>query len=190
MQSVDFTSDNKAQEGWTDPRVVLSRGMNVYAQDGEVGKLDSFITDPEKDEQITHVIIRQGTLFPQYIPIPLSLVQSVDEKGVYLATTREGAKGLTHYAWPDDENEDLTSAGYDESIILSHDLALRAIVADALSENVVTENAVIEVANDQGIVTLIGTVENADVRQAAETIALHQPGVISVVNSLKVQMTS
>jgi hypothetical protein len=201
VQTLDFTSDKKAPERLTDPRSVLNRGMDVYAQDGEVGKLDSFITDPEKDEQITHVVIRQGTLLPEYIPVPLSLIQGVDENGLYLATTRDGTKGLTHYAWPDDEawfndgnedliNEDPIVEGYDEGKILSHDLALRAIVADALSKNPSTEKALIEVVNEQGIVTLIGTVENVNVRQAAETIAMHQPGVISVVNSLKVQMTS
>jgi len=195
VQTFDFTSDKKAREGLIDPRAVLNRGMDVYAQDGEVGKLDSFITDPEKDEQITHVVIRQGTLLPEYIPVPLSLIQGVDENGLYLATTRDGTKGLTHYAWPDDGNEDLINEdlnvdGYDEGKVLSHDLALRAIVADALSQNPLTEKAVIEVANEQGIVALIGTVENVNVRQAAETIAMHQPGVISVVNSLKVQMTS
>lgn len=78
----------------------------------------------------------------------------------------------------------------DRSKILSHDLALRAVVADAISEDPITENAVLEVVNEQGIVTLIGTVENVNVRQTAEKIALQQPGVISVINSLKVQMTA
>ena len=44
----------------------------------------------------------------------------------------------------------------------------------------------IEVANDHGIITLLGTVANGQVRQTAEMISAQQPGVISVINSLKV----
>lgn len=196
METLDSTPGKKTGEGLVDPRAVLNQDMDVYAQDGEVGKLDSFITDPEQDEQITHIVVRQGFLLPTYIPVPISLVQGVDENGVHLATTKDGAKDIANYAWPDDVNhvqfqdDERVYGGFDRSKILSHDLALRAVVADAISEDPVTENAVLEVVNEQGIVTLIGTVENANVRQAAEKIALQQPGVISVINSLKVQMTA
>lgn len=161
----------------------LSQGTAVYVQDGEIGQLDCFVTDPEQNEQITHIVIRQGLIKPEYIPVPVSLVQEIREEGLYLGTTKEGLKGLSYYNWPEDKAYD----GLNHEKILSNTLALRAIVADALSHHPVTKDAVIEVANDQGIITLIGTVANAHVRQTAEAISTQQSGVIAVVNSLKVK---
>ena len=60
-------------------------------------------------------------------------------------------------------------------------------VANALLEDPRTKENVIEVANERGIVTLTGTVDSDETRQAAEEIARQQTGVISVVNELKVE---
>jgi osmotically-inducible protein OsmY len=60
-------------------------------------------------------------------------------------------------------------------------------VTNALLDDPSTKDAVIEVSNDRGILTLIGNVDSEETRQAAEEIARQQPGVISVVNELKVQ---
>lgn len=59
-------------------------------------------------------------------------------------------------------------------------------VANALLEDPRTEEAIIEVANDRGVITLTGTVQSEEIRRAAEEIARDQ-GVISVVNELKVE---
>lgn len=60
-------------------------------------------------------------------------------------------------------------------------------VANALLEDPRTEEAIIDVANDRGIITLTGTVDSEETRQAAEKIARDAQGVISVVNELKVE---
>lgn len=60
-------------------------------------------------------------------------------------------------------------------------------VTSALMDDPRTKEAVIEVSNDRGILTLIGTVDSEETRQAAEAIARQQPGVVSVVNELKVE---
>lgn len=60
-------------------------------------------------------------------------------------------------------------------------------VANALLEDPRTEEAIIDVANDRGIITLTGTVQSEEIRRAAEEIARDQQGVISVVNELKVE---
>lgn len=59
-------------------------------------------------------------------------------------------------------------------------------VANALLQDDRTVGAIIEVANDRGIITLTGTVDSDDIRKAAEEIARQQQGVITVVNELKV----
>lgn len=60
-------------------------------------------------------------------------------------------------------------------------------VANALLEDPRTEEAIIDVANDRGMITLTGTVQSEEIRRAAEEIARDQQGVISVVNELKVE---
>ncbi len=59
-------------------------------------------------------------------------------------------------------------------------------ITDALFDDPRMKGSVIEVGNDHGIVILTGTVKSADISQAAEEISRAQPGVISVVNELKV----
>jgi osmotically-inducible protein OsmY len=49
-----------------------------------------------------------------------------------------------------------------------------------------TKNAGIEVASNQGVVTLTGTVKSEAIREAAEDIARRQEGVVTVINELKV----
>jgi len=59
-------------------------------------------------------------------------------------------------------------------------------VMDALMSDPRTENSMIDVSNDRGIVTLEGTVSKEDTRQAAEQIAKQQEGVVTVINAIKV----
>jgi osmotically-inducible protein OsmY len=56
----------------------------------------------------------------------------------------------------------------------------------ALSEDKRTSKAVIEVGFHQGIATLTGNVKSASMMQAAEEITRAQPGVLSVVNEMKI----
>lgn len=60
-------------------------------------------------------------------------------------------------------------------------------VSKALLDDPRTSEAVIDVVTQQGMVTLTGLVDSEEVRQAAEEIARNQPGVITVVNELKVE---
>ncbi|MFP4344318.1 MAG: BON domain-containing protein [Anaerolineales bacterium] len=56
----------------------------------------------------------------------------------------------------------------------------------ALKNDSRTEDAVIDVINDGGVVTLQGRVESEEVRTAAATIAEAQPGIVEVINDLSV----
>lgn len=71
--------------------------------------------------------------------------------------------------------------------LLDTDIAIRTRVLNELLTDARTNVAVIEVINEQGIVTLRGEVDSAEVRAVAEEIAASQPGVLSVVNALEVK---
>jgi osmotically-inducible protein OsmY len=60
-------------------------------------------------------------------------------------------------------------------------------VGTSLRENPKTRDAVIDVVNENGTVTLTGTAPSNDVRQAAEKIAQKQEGVIHVINELRIE---
>lgn len=60
-------------------------------------------------------------------------------------------------------------------------------VATALLEDPRTGDAIINVANDRGMITLTGTVDSVEKRDAAEEIARQQSGVLTVINELKVE---
>jgi osmotically-inducible protein OsmY len=59
-------------------------------------------------------------------------------------------------------------------------------ICEALEKDPLTRKAVIEVGFNQGIVTLTGSVKSPGMIKAAEKIARSHPGVVSVVNELKV----
>ena len=59
-------------------------------------------------------------------------------------------------------------------------------VQEALSEDPRTENLTIEVVDENGIVTLTGTVPDQEARDAAEEITNQQDGVVQVINDLEV----
>ena len=60
-------------------------------------------------------------------------------------------------------------------------------VIDALLNDERTQDAIIEVINDRGVVTLVGTVESHELAELAEELASQQEEVITVVNSLNVK---
>lgn len=60
-------------------------------------------------------------------------------------------------------------------------------VEEALAESPRTEDLIMDVVYENGIVTLTGTVPSHDAREAAEQVARQQEGVIEVVNDLAVK---
>jgi osmotically-inducible protein OsmY len=60
-------------------------------------------------------------------------------------------------------------------------------ILDALNDDPRTRDEVIEVTTHQGVVTLVGEVKSEQIRRAAEEIARKQPGVVTLVNELKVR---
>lgn len=70
--------------------------------------------------------------------------------------------------------------------IMSNEAALAALIAEALMNDPRTEDAVIEVIHERGMITLQGQVDKPESKVAAEEIAVNYPGVISVTNELSV----
>jgi osmotically-inducible protein OsmY len=59
-------------------------------------------------------------------------------------------------------------------------------VSQALMDDERTREALIDVVNNQGVVTLSGVVKSHEMRDVAEQIVRQQQGVITVVNDLKI----
>ena len=70
-------------------------------------------------------------------------------------------------------------------MMLTNDLL--AEVESALMNDQRTRDAIIEVINNNGIVTLTGVVKSAEIVSAAEEVAGQPDGVIKVVNLLRVE---
>ena len=60
----------------------------------------------------------------------------------------------------------------------------------ALAASPQTKEAAIEVINENGLITLVGEVDSRETRQAVEQTIANEPGVISVINNLKVVVNS
>jgi osmotically-inducible protein OsmY len=59
-------------------------------------------------------------------------------------------------------------------------------ISDRLTHDPRTRKAVVDVAYNQGVVVLTGSVPSRDTLKAAEEIASAQAGVITVVNELRI----
>lgn len=69
--------------------LAVHRGMRVKASDGWVGRVDEFIIGPVSGN-ITHLVLREGHPWKEKdISIPLSYIERIEEKGVFLNIDKE-----------------------------------------------------------------------------------------------------
>ena len=74
--------------------VVIRRGTAVRATDGQVGKVDEFLVDPENDA-ITHLVLREGHLWGEKdVTIPVSEIDKITENSVYLKLDKQDIESL------------------------------------------------------------------------------------------------
>lgn len=74
--------------------VVIRRGTPVRATDGEVGKVDEFLVDPENDN-ISHLVLREGHLWGKRdVTIPVSEIDKIADEAVYLKLDKETIETL------------------------------------------------------------------------------------------------
>ena len=65
-------------------QLAVRRGARVRAKDGVVGRVDEFLADPDTGN-ITHLVLREGNVFgKKYITIPVSAIDRIEERTVYL----------------------------------------------------------------------------------------------------------
>lgn len=74
--------------------VAIRRGTSVKATDGDVGKVDEFLIDPENDV-ITHLVLREGHLWGKKdVTIPVSEINKIAEEAVYLNLDKKAIETL------------------------------------------------------------------------------------------------
>lgn len=178
----------KVRYGVPDHIAVLEMGMPIIGLGGRIGKLDHFLVKAGNG-RITHLVTQQGLLFTTRRVIPIAIVEQITEKGVSIAATEEELKGFPQYepqetARPQKVSNDNPGQPGAKN---GSELALSTRIALALLEDSRTSDAVIEVIDQRGLITLQGEVADVQTRQTAETIAAEQSGVISVVNELQVK---
>ena len=80
----------------------LKEGTSVYTPNGdEVGRINRFVLDPATNE-VTHIVVQKGWLFPEDKVVPISMVSSATEDRLVLNQSVEDADQLpafeeTHY---------------------------------------------------------------------------------------------
>lgn len=74
--------------------VAIRRGTPVNATDGQVGRVDEFLVDPENDV-ITHLVLREGHIWGQRdITIPVSEIEKITEDAVQLKLDKKTLEKL------------------------------------------------------------------------------------------------
>jgi len=69
--------------------LAVRRGARVRAIDGWVGRVDEFVVGPVSGN-VTHLVLREGHPWKEKdITIPLSFIDRIDEKAVYLNVDKE-----------------------------------------------------------------------------------------------------
>ena len=71
----------------------VNRGEPVHALDGEIGRVQGFLVDPD-DHRVTHVLLEEGHLWGRKkVSIPVSAVTGV-ENGIRLSLTKKQVEDL------------------------------------------------------------------------------------------------
>jgi len=74
--------------------VVIRRGTPVKATDGQVGKVDEFLIDPE-DNSISHLVLREGHLWGKRdVTIPVSEIDKIAEDAIQLKMDKKAIEAL------------------------------------------------------------------------------------------------
>jgi uncharacterized protein YrrD len=187
-------------EGVDDNLALIDKTTPLEAADGPFGNVIGLVVMPENG-LITDLLVHKGTIFVDEFLLSMMVVERISSKGVFVNMTRAELTDLAAY---DDEvseadwdrlptGEAITRPpepapyGGSTPFTINDEAALAGMIADALMKDPRTEDAVIEVIHDRGMVTLQGVVDNSATKQAAQMIATEFPGVVSVMNEMAVQ---
>jgi sporulation protein YlmC with PRC-barrel domain len=74
--------------------IVIRRGSQVKATDGNVGKVDEFLVNPEND-RISHLVMREGHLWgAKDVTIPVSEIEKIEDEIVRLKLDKQAVGSL------------------------------------------------------------------------------------------------
>jgi sporulation protein YlmC with PRC-barrel domain len=75
--------------------LAVHRGARVFATDGEVGRVDEFLVDPENG-MITHLILIEGHIWDRAdVTIPVAQIDRIEEDAVYLKLEKCAIEALS-----------------------------------------------------------------------------------------------
>jgi osmotically-inducible protein OsmY len=175
-------------------KLKIQSGAPVHGQDRACGKPVNVVVNPEphvrSDLIVQHLLAESAPAFHGIKPVvaggSVRLTGSVPS-----AAAKLHAEELV-YLIPDviDVHNDLVvgsvSGKKGEPKVIQNNEKVVVRLSHALASDARTKNAVIEVIEDRGIVTLQGAVADAKMRAAVEEIASRQSGVTVVVNELAI----
>jgi uncharacterized protein YrrD len=167
---------------------VIGRSSVVRNIDGVVGKIDHLWLDRDSWE-ITHLIVRRG-IVPHYFVIPFSWISTITPQEVFIKGTDTQLKPVPATQLQLLLAYDTDVRVGDEGYLLDTNLVIADEVLDELAVDPRTASSVVEVVHDQGVITLMGEVDNELAHIAAEEIAHRHQGITSVVNALEVRPKS
>jgi uncharacterized protein YrrD len=73
----------KLRQGISTELEVVKQGTPIINHEGAIGKLDQVIADSGTNE-ITFLVMTRGLVFPDRVNIPVFLVESVSEEGIFV----------------------------------------------------------------------------------------------------------
>lgn len=162
-------------EGLSSPAlVVLKSGVDIVdpLEQVKVGELQKVVVEA-KTGKVSRLIVNTGLLSDD-LTLPASAVRGYDEDRILVQTDEPPTRE------PEEQVETLSVKAPVDS-----DLPLPTRVEIALREDARTTNEVIEVIEQQGVVTLVGEVQNRETSEAAAEIVAEQKGVTFVHNNLR-----
>ncbi|MEW5987636.1 MAG: BON domain-containing protein [Chloroflexota bacterium] len=172
------TQSQKVREGIPAEYIVLERGVPIHYQATLAGHLEGVQTS---DGQLTHLVMEPAAAVTHQQVIPMALVETLGETHITIATDKVEPAELPPYV----PQEVLPNSEQ----LLGPEAAVAARITAALAADPRTRSGVVDVISDRGIVTLTGQVDSLTTRKIVEAITAVQPGVITVINNLKVQQS-
>jgi sporulation protein YlmC with PRC-barrel domain len=180
----------RLREGISAGKTVIDNKTEVENLERVLGHIDHVIVDSET-ETISHLVVRRG-LIPDYRVIPIEKVEEVGDD-IFVSLTQEELKRLPVYE-PSGEvdiqgaEQPLSTEGGGSPTLAPDEQEgdISARVSRALAADKRTSHAVIDAISDRGKIVLVGEVDSAATRNAAEEIARQAPGVHTVVNELMI----
>jgi uncharacterized protein YrrD len=185
----------KVHEGISPRLRVLERNAPVVSVDGNIGPLEHLLVSSSSGE-ITRLVARHGTLRLSHPVIPAERIQSFDDDRIFVNLLNEDLSSLPDYSeMPGMKQQKISDGDPDAEPAVVARAPEREETATSLSRRIETvlagdprtKDAVIDVIDEGGLITLAGEVNSGQTRTAVAELVSKQPGVVSVVNNLRVR---